>query len=271
MHNTAFAIALFLAVTVPAVPAAAQYGVGGSDRATGENYHVEIAGNLWFPAPDILISSESLGIIGSTIDFVEDLGIQKQTFKQLKVVLRPGVKHKFRFEYTPINYEATSTLRRTVVFNGQRFDVALPVASELKWDAYRFGYEWDFLYRDRWFVGMLLELKYTDIEATLANSLVGQEFVHAQAPIPAIGVIGRGYVAPNIAITAEFGGFKLPESIDEDYRANYFDFDLYGTVNFSEHAGAQVGYRRLTVFYKIDDDEGDLKLKGLYFGGVLRF
>ncbi len=199
------------------------------------------------------------------------MGIENQTFKQLKVVLRPGVKHKFRFEYTPINYEATSTLRRTVVFNGQRFDVALPVDSELKWDAFRFGYEWDFLYRDRWFVGMLLELKYTDIEATLANSLVGQEFVHAQAPIPAIGVIGRGYVAPNISITAEFSGFKLPESIDEDYRANYFDFDLYGTVNFNDHVGGQVGYRRLTVFYKIDDDEGDLKLKGLYFGGVVRF
>jgi hypothetical protein len=270
MRNPAFAIALFLAVTLPAVPAAAQYGVRGSDRATGENYHVEIGGYLWSPTPTVLISSESLGIIGTTIDFVEDLGIEKKTFRQLKVVLRPGVKHKFRFEYTPMGYDAESTLRRTVIFNGQRFDVALPVQTDLNWKAYRFGYEWDFVYRDRGFVGLLLELKYTDIEASLANVLVGEEFVHAQAPIPAIGVIGRGYVAPNISITAEFSGFKLPD-IDEDYRANYFDFDLYGTVNFTEKVGAQVGYRRLTVFYRIDEDEGDLKMKGLYFGGVLRF
>ena len=271
MRSTAFAIALFLAVIVPAAPAAAQYGVGGSDRATGETYHVEVGGYLWYPTPTIFISSESLGIIGSTIDFVEDLGIDNQTFTQLKVVLRPAVKHKFRFEYTPIGYEAESTLRRSIIFNGQRFDIALPVDSELNWKAYRFGYEWDFIYRDRGFVGMLLELKYTDIQASLANSLIGREFVHAQAPIPAIGIIGRGYVAPNISITGEFSGFKLPESIDEDYRANYFDFDLYGTVNFNDHVGAQAGYRRLTVFYKIDDDQGDLKLKGLYFGGVVRF
>src|SRR5262245_40697734 len=64
MRNATFAIALFLAVTVPVVPAAAQSGVAASDLATGENYHVEVGGYLWSPSPSILISSESLGIIG---------------------------------------------------------------------------------------------------------------------------------------------------------------------------------------------------------------
>ena len=268
MRNPIFAIALLLAVTVSAVPAAAQ---PVSDLATGENYHVEVGGYLWSPSPSILISSESLGIIGTTIDFVQDLGLEQETHKQLKVVLRPGLKHKFRFEYTPLGYEAEATLRRSVVFNGQRFDVALPVETELDWKAFRFGYEWEFFYQDRGFVGMLLELKYTDISTSLTNAIVGQEFVHAQAPIPAIGIIGRGYVAPNISITGEFSGFKLPESIDEDYRADYFDFDLYGTINFTDKAGAQLGYRRLTVFYRLEEDEGDLKMKGFYFGGVFRF
>jgi hypothetical protein len=42
-------------------------------------------------------------------------------------------------------------------------------------------------------------------------------------------------------------------------------------VNFNDHVGAQAGYRSLTVFYNIEEDAGDLKLKGLYFGGTLRF
>jgi len=252
-------------------PAAAQYGVAGSERATGETYHVEVGGYLWSPTPTVLITSESLGIIGSNIDFVEDLGIEKSTFRQLKVVLRPATKHKFRFEYTPISYDAESTLRRSIVFNGQRFDISLPVTTELKWKAYRFGYEWDFVYRERGFVGVLLELKYTDIEATLANTFVGSEFVRARAPIPAIGVIGRVYPVPNISITGEFSGFKLPGGIDEDYQGKYFDFDFYGTVNFTDNVGAQLGYRSLTVFYHVEEDEGDLKMKGFYFGGVLRF
>ena len=251
----------------------AQYGRGGglSDPATGETYHVEIGGYLWSPDPTLAITSESLGIIGSRIDFVEDFGIEKKTFRQLKAVLRPGRKHKLRFEYTPISYSQEAKLNRTIVFNGQRFDISLPVLAELKWNAMRFGYEYDFVYRDRGFFGLLLDVKYTDVEASIENVLVGQEFVSAKAPIPTIGAIGRVYVVPNVSITGEFTGFKLPESIDENYRGKFYDFDFYGSVNFTDHFGVQAGYRRLTVFYRVDEDEGDFQMKGLYFGGVVRF
>lgn len=263
---------LGVALLFTADPASAQYsGRLLADPATGETYRVEIGGYLWNPQPTVLITSEALGIVGSQIDFVEDFQIDRSTFRQLKVVLRPGRKHKFRFEYTPIKYENDeATLRRTIIFNGQRFDVALPVASSMRWNALRFGYEWDFLYRDRGFLGLLLEAKYTDVEASVENVFVGREFVSARAPIPAIGLIGRVYPAPNVSITGEFSGFRLPD-IDEEYQGRYYDFDLYGTVNFTDNVGAQLGYRSLTVFYQVDEDEGDLKLKGLYFGGVLRF
>lgn len=272
--RVAAAFLVCLIVLLTSAPADAQYIPRGlSDRATGETYHVEVGGYFWNPTPDIGISSESLPIVGQTatlIDFVNDLGIEKSRFKQLKVVLRPGTKHKFRFEYTPISYEAEGTIRRDVIFNGIIFPVALPVQTDMTWKAYRFAYEFDFIYRDRGFLGLVLETKYTHVEATLAN-IIDTQFVRARAPIPAIGVIGRVYVAPNISITGEFGGFKLPEGIDEDYRATYYDFDLYGTVNFTDNFGAQLGYRSFDVFYKIDEDQGSLELRGFYFGGVARF
>ena len=130
---------------------------GPSDPATGENYHVEIGGFLWDPNPQIVISSESLGIVGSNIDFVSDLGIEKTWFKQLRIVLRPAKKHKFRFEYTPITYDAVGTLSTNIVFNGILFPVTFPVATNLQWKAYRFGYEYDFVSRDRGYVGLILE------------------------------------------------------------------------------------------------------------------
>jgi hypothetical protein len=273
--RVATAFFVCLVVVLSAGSAHAQYGAGRglSDRATGEKYNVEVGGYFWNPTPTIGISSESLPIVGQTatrIDFVNDLGIEKKRFKQVKIVLRPSTKHKFRFEYTPISYSAEGTIRRDVIFNGIIFPVALPVATEMTWKAYRFGYEFDFIYRDRGFLGLVLEAKYTEVEATLTN-IIDTQFVRAKAPIPAIGLIGRVYVAPNISITGEFGGFKLPEGIDENYRAKYYDFDLYGTVNFSDNFGAQVGYRSFDVFYKIDQDEGALVMKGLYFGAVARF
>ena len=241
-----------------------------SDPATGETYHVEVGGYLWNPTPDIVITSEALGIVGSRIDFVEDLGIEKTRFKQLRITLRPGRKHKLRFERTPITYDAEGQLKANIVFNGINFPVTLPVATNLQWKAYRFAYEFDFISRDRGFLGLVLETKYTDVQATLSN-IIDTEFVSAKAPIPSIGVIGRAYVAPNISITGELSGLRTGNIFGEDYRAHYADFDLYGTVNFNDHAGAQFGYRSFNVFYHVEEDEGELKLKGLYFGGVLRF
>jgi hypothetical protein len=259
-----------------AAPAEAQYGARRTtaSRATGENYHVEVSGTIWNPKPDIVISSEGLGQLGDQIDFVNTLGIEQKKFKQLRVVLRPATKHKLRFEYTPIDYTAQKTVPATFIFNGQRFNLGIPVTTDVSWKAYRFGYEWDFIYRDRGFVGAVLEVKYTDVAATLSSAAVGAaQFTSARAPIPAFGIIGRGYVIPNISITGEFTAFKLPEKAlnSDEYSAKYYDFDLYGTVNFNDHLGAQTGYRSFDVFYKVKQDTGTLKLKGLYFGGVARF
>jgi len=260
-------------------PAAAQYGASRvSNRATGENYHVEAGIFFWGPSPDIVIASESLGQIADQVDFVKDLGIEKSTFKQFKITLRPGTKHKFRFEFTPIRYDAANTITRQFIFNGQRYTIGLPVTTNVKWNAYRFAYEWDFVYRDRGFAGLVLETKYTDIQATLNATFAGfadTEFTHAKAPIPAIGGIGRGYITPNISITGEFTGFKLPQIGSETdankYSGKYFDFDLYGTVNFNDNFGVDAGYRSFDVDYLVKTDSGTLKLKGLYFGGKARF
>jgi len=260
-----------------AAPAEAQYGArrATSNRATGETYHVELGAEFWDPVPDpVIISSESLGIIGSNVDFVNQLGIAQTKFRQLNVVLRPATKHKFRFEYTPIEYDAQKVVTASFVFNGQRYDIGVPVTTTLQWKAYRFGYEWDFYYQNRGFAGLLVDLKYTDIQATLAAPTVGAaQFTQARAPIPAIGAIGRGYVVPNISVTAEFSVFKLPDRAltTDQYSGKYYDFNLYGTVNFTDHFGAKVGYRTWDVYYKVKYDTGSMTLKGPYFGAVVRF
>jgi hypothetical protein len=240
------------------------------DPATGEVYHVEVSGDFWFPTPNITVSSEGLGIPGSKISAVEDLGVEKKRFPEFKVVLRPGTKHRWRIQYTPVRYEAEAVLARSIVFNGIRYDIGVPVTSSFQWNAWRFGYEYDFVYRDRGFVGFIVEAKYTDVRVDL-DSIVSREFTHARAPVPAIGGIGRVYVAPNISVTFEATGFYLPDSVDENYRAQFLDFDLYGTLNFTNHVGVQFGYRSIDVLYRFDLDEGDLKMQGTYFGGVVRF
>jgi hypothetical protein len=242
-----------------------------SDPATGERYHIEAAAGLWFPTAQMTISSESINIPGSTIDFKKDLALTDQRFPELHLELRAD-RHKFRFQFIPIKYEQTGTLTRDIIFNGQRYRLGVPVKSTLDWKAYRIGYQFDVVRRNRVFAGFILDLKQTDVTATLATVSPGlTEFARARAPIPAVGGVVRGYVVPNISITAEVTGFKLPASLIKDTTGHYLDVDVYGTVNFTNNVGVQVGYRSFDVGYVVESDTGSFTLKGMFFGIVARY
>lgn len=257
------------ALTGSAAVAAAQFNAP-AEPAVGEQYHFEFSYGWWNADPSLIINSESLGIPGTDVDLVEDLGIEQKRLGKLNVVLRPARKHKFRFEYLPIKYEASTTLEREFVFNGQLYRIGLPIDTTADFKTYRFGYEYDFIYRSRGFFGVLADLKYTDVNVEL-DSLIGLEYSSAVAPIPTIGVVGRGYVAKNFAVGGEMSFFRVPGGIAEDYEGRYTDWDVYGTLNFTNNAGATVGYRSIDVFYNADRDSGALKFKGLYILGVVRF
>ena len=276
--TTRFAIRLYALIglaagfVLAASPARAQFEPRPiSDPATGERYHIEAAAGWWFPTAQMSISSESINIPGSTIDFKKDLALTDQRFPELHLELRAN-RHKFRFQFIPIKYEQTATLTRDIVFNGQRYRINVPVKSTLDWKAYRIGYQFDFVRTDRLFAGFILDLKQTDVTATLATVSPGLlEFARARAPIPAVGGVVRGYVVPNISITAEVTGFKLPENLIKDTTGHYLDVDVYGTLNFTNNIGVQAGFRSFDVGYIVENDTGSFNLKGVFFGIVARY
>ena len=251
-----------------ASPAQAQFFGPLSDVPIGEDYHVEVLGGIWSPTPDITISSEEFGIAGTDIDFATDLGITAEQFGEMR--LRPGRKHRFRIDYVPIRYSAQSVVERRLVFRGIAFDVGVPVSATVTWNTWRLGYEYDIVHRPRGYFGIIIEAKVTDVEASLDTDF-GREFARARAPIPAIGGVVRIYPLSGLGITAEVTGFKLPEGIDENYRSKYVDLDIYGTLNFTDRFGAQIGYRSLDMSYLIDANSADLKLAGIYVAALLRF
>jgi hypothetical protein len=262
---------LTAALAFAAAPASAQFVPRTlNDPATGESYHIEGSAGFWGPAADMNISSESLGISGSNIDFKRDLGLADHRFRELQLVFRPGVKHKLRLQYIPIKFSQSATLTRDITFNGQLYRIGFPVNSQLSWKAYRFSYEYDFISKNRGFGGLILETKYTDVEASLQSPIL-LEYAHVRGPIPAIGGIARFYPVPNISITGELSGITVPASVSPDYNAHFADLDIYGTINLTNNVGAKIGYRAFNVAYKIDKDTGNFVLQGLYFGIVARY
>lgn len=269
-QSSIFFAATFLALLT--APAYAQYGarpIGGSPVALGEDYHVEALVGLWNPSPDVVVSSSALGRVGSTISAVDDLGMEKKQHADFRFVLKPGRKHKFRIAYLPLTWNGDKVVTRDIEFNAQLFRVSLPVQSELKWNEWSFGYEYDFVSNSRGFAGLFVDLKYPKVNVTLTSLAVGSEFTEAKAPIPTIGGAGRVYVTPMVAINFELTALKIPQI--QDYKASFIDWDLAGIVNFTKNVGARVGFRSMNLNYVFELDTGDMNLKGLYFAGVARF
>jgi hypothetical protein len=258
-------------IAVPSV-AFAQYRPAGSE-AVGEDYHIEAAYGWWNAKPSLIVNSEALGILGSDIDLISDLGIEQHRLGKFDLVLKPSAKHRFRFQRLPIKYETDAhPVTREFIFNGQRYTLGLPVTTSVDFTTYRFGYEYDFLYFKRGFFGAGINLNYTNVDVELLSP-IGAEFVSAAAPIPAFTFAGRGYVLPNLAIDGEFSFFRVPDSLEEQLNGDgsYNDFDIHGTYNFNKYVGAQLGWRKTTMFYNVENDTGDLKFTGMYFGGVVRY
>jgi len=257
-------------------PAEAQYrplpkaNFGTASQPYGDAYRIEAAINLWDPAPEFVISSESLGIKGTEIDVQANLDIQQERKTETRLTLRATKRNKFRFHYLPLSYKATTNLTAQIVFNGIRYPVNAKVDSLLEWKTYRIGYECDVISRPQGFLGFVVEAKYTDAQFTLTSG-GATEYARARAPIPALGAIGRVYITKYGSVTGEFTGFKLPDSIDKDYQGHYYDWDFYATLNVTRNFGAQLGYRSLDLGYIAKQDAGSARLKGMYFGAVARF
>ena len=233
-----------------------------------EDHVVELGVVFWKPSPVLTLSTDALRRADvNEVDFVQEFGIEDKYFPEFRATI--GRNHKFRTSFVTFDYDEEAIIAHTIVFNGQTFNLGVPATADIKWKLYKFGYEWDFVSRERGFFGFIADLKYNRVEASIDSPvLTAAATTEVTAPIPTIGVIGRGYLAEAVSITGEFSGLKITR---DEFEGKFFDFDLYGTVSVGRNFGVQGGYRSVVVDYLVDGDSGDLKMKGPYFGAVVRF
>ncbi len=255
-------------LALPAAPALAQYRPRPvASTSPAESYHVEFGAGFWSPTADLQITS---GPSGSTIDAKNDLGLADRKAAEFQLVIKPALKHKIRVQFIPLSYTQTGTPRTDLIFQGTTYPAGTPVTSTLEWKAWRFGYEYDFVSNYRGFIGTIVDVKYTDVNATLtAGSRTGA--TASRAPIPALGGIARLYLAQNLSVTGELTGFKFPGGWIKSTSGSYADMDLYAMLNFADKFGVRAGYRKFDVDYTLTNDTGSFKLTGPYLGVSVRF
>ena len=220
-----------------------------------EQFNAEIGLMFWKPTPELVITTGAFAPFGGTVDFVNSFGLEKKTFREYRFVSKAGRKHKLRFSKVEFAYEGSTVVQ------------GAPVTTDIEWQLWRGGYEYDILLRSHGFIGIVTELKYNNIEASLSRA--GQSIVTDQRVfVPTIGGIARGYLGDYISLTGEFTFMNIDGT---ELRGKFQDLDLYGIAHLGKSVGLQFGYRSVHVDYLVDDDAGDLRMKGPYFGGLLRF
>ena len=231
-----------------------------------EDFNIELAMMFWTPTPELTITSGSFAPVG-TVDFVDAFGLDNERFREFRVTTKASPKHKIRYSSVNFRYNKETVLEGTITYAGRTFTGGVAAAADIEWRLWRIGYEWDAISSSRGFIGLVTEVGYNKVRAKVESS-VGSAIAEQKAWVPAIGGIARVYAGEYVSMTGEFTMLKIDRS---EYRGTTYNLDLYGTVHLGRSVGVQVGYRSVQTEYLVDDDEGDLKMKGLYFGGLVRF
>jgi hypothetical protein len=153
--------------------------------------------------------------------------------------------------------------------------VSAPASVEVDWRLRKYGYEWDFLQADRAYLGLLTDVKDNKFSANISAGPYGSDDADVRVWIPMVGLGVRGYAHRLVSFTGEWSleltRFKGFEKLKRDWDGHSVDWDLYSTINAGKNFGVQAGYRSMRVDYTSSTETANLKMKGWYWGGNLRF
>ena len=218
--------------------------------------------------------ARQLGIPGSTDRRQARPRADRPAFPALQLQLRPARSHKFRFQYIPIKYDADGDAdARTSSSTASATALGLPVELDARLEGVPLRLRVR-LHRQEPRLRRLHPRGQVHRRAacTLATPDRRASSRTRAAPIPALGGIGRVYVVPNISITGEVTGFKMPDSIDEPLqRALRRHRHLRHGELHQQHRRARAATDRSTSAISIKTDTGAFTLKGMYFGVVVRY
>ena len=245
-------VALSLAATVSAqdpsnLPGPERYGL----RLQYQEFRPTLTGNTQKGSGDK---------DGSVVDVMDDLGLaDKRTFDASGIIqFKKG--WKLRGSYTPVSYDGDVESGRAYSYGEMRVVRFDRVRSSVKGAYYSGDLEYDFVKGPHGFLGALVGAKVFDVDSSLVDvSTNSREVDTITAPIPVIGLTGRGY-AGKLSFEGEFAGLSAG--------SHGSMYEVQGSVrlHISDHLAASGGYRYLSLDGKDNRDEVKIKLSGWTFG-----
>ena len=153
-------------------------------------FEIGARGYYWFPSLDGNVKVDEASIIGTTIDFKKDLGIEDENYPSVEVFLGGG-RHHLSLTSTNIDYSGKNTPTKEITFNGETYSTTYMIESSIEYKVMDLLYQYDFLNLENvgagFSLGVVFQIKYLDGEVGL-KSIEFDEKADFTLPIPMFGL-----------------------------------------------------------------------------------
>ncbi|MCQ9205274.1 MAG: hypothetical protein NG737_03055 [Omnitrophica bacterium] len=239
-------------------------------KKTSSKPTIEIQGYYWLTDLTSKVKVTSNSIIGTDINFKDDLGIQDDDFGDIRLMWNLTSKSQLRLAYTEIDYNGSENIIRNIVFDGQTYTIGARVDTGLDIKYLRLGWIQQLIGVDagsaNTTLDLLFEVKGFLIDASLGVPSLGisesEKFIGA---IPALGIIFNSKLHKSVNIFAELSGLYIG-----DY-GYIFDAEAGIEIIPRDNFSILAGYRILSLKIENDSDYAEIEIIGPFFGATFRF
>ncbi len=235
--------------------------------ASSSAFEVGARGYYWFPSLDGNVEVDKARIVGTSIDFEKDLGIDDESYPTIEAFIQAD-KHHFSVAYTSIEYSGTKTLTRSIVFDGKTYSASDLVNSLIEYRQVDFAYQYDFLNLENILAGFSLggvfQVTYLDGKVGLKTTGIDEKEEFA-LPIPMIGLnLHVGLLAD--ILEGRMRGTAI------GYSGNMI-YELAGDVSYTPFPFLDIhgGYKIFVIDIDEDDIVLDYGLSGPYIALTFSF
>jgi outer membrane protein len=227
-----------------------------------------VSADYWIPTFEGDLRVDGNGVTGTEINLKEDLGISNENIAGVEAYFGIG-NHEITLAYSQVNLSGAKTLNTEIKFNGETYDVADHVESELNTSMIDLEYQYKLLNFKNILAGLsfgiIAKVKYFDGDVRLNSSSDDtKEDIHL--PIPMIGVGAKiGLLANILEARAKVTGMGYSGDFFYDAMA---DLSLTPIPFLNIHGG----YRAMSVKTdSISDVYAKMDFYGPYVGLLISF
>ena len=230
-------------------------------------FEIGARGYYWFPTLDGTVKVDEASIIGETIDFDKDLGIEDENYPSVEVFVGGG-NHHLSFTYTDIDYSGRKTLTREIQFGGETYSASDTVTSSIQYKMMDLLYQYDFLNLENVLGGVSLggvfQLKYLDGDVSLKTTDIDEK-EDFTVPIPMLGLnLHIGILAQILQARLRATAISYSESTI---------YELMCDISWTPFPLVDIhgGYRTFVIDIDEDDLTFDYDMSGPYVALTLSF